>query len=222
MMSCVSRNAGKTEAPPAVRAVAPGWRDPRLWVGIVIVAISVVAGARLIGGADDSIGVWAAADDLGAGDTVEVDDLVARRIRFVDAADVDRYLATDDPLPADLHLLRGVGGGELLPRAALGTAEDSGVVEVPVAVAQDQVPPSVAAGSVVDVWVSAPDGPGETSESELVLEQVVVIDAPGASDGFGSTGDRQVVLGIPDDQAEQLPRALGAANAGAITIARRG
>lgn len=222
MMSCVSRNAGKNDAPPAVRAVAPGWRDPRLWVGIVIVAISVVAGARLIGGADDSIRVWAAADDLGVGDTVEGDDLVARRIRFVDAADADRYLAIDDPLPADLHLLRGVGGGELLPRAALGTAEDSGVVEVPVAVALDQVPPSVSAGSVVDVWVSAPDGAGEASRSELVLERVVVIDAPGAADGFGSTGDRQVVLGIPDDQAGQLPRALGAANAGAITIARRG
>ena len=47
----VARNLGRPDAvvpPPAVRASTPGWRDPRLWVGVAIVAVSVVGGARLL------------------------------------------------------------------------------------------------------------------------------------------------------------------------------
>ena len=39
----MSRNLGSSRVhpstPTAVRATRPGWRDPRLWVGILIVAI---------------------------------------------------------------------------------------------------------------------------------------------------------------------------------------
>ena len=54
-------------ATPAQRVRRPGWRDPRLWIGVVLVAGSVVAGARLLAAADDTVQVWAAATDLGAG-----------------------------------------------------------------------------------------------------------------------------------------------------------
>src|SRR5687768_11311810 len=70
----VSRDLGSSvalhDAPQAVRATRPGWRDPRLWVGILIVAVSVVAGARLLAAADDTVTVWTAVRDMGAGDTV--------------------------------------------------------------------------------------------------------------------------------------------------------
>jgi hypothetical protein len=40
--------------PPATRATTPGWRDPRMWVGIAIVAASVVIGALVLGASDDA------------------------------------------------------------------------------------------------------------------------------------------------------------------------
>jgi hypothetical protein len=43
---------------PALRVRRPGWRDPRLWIGVVLVAGSVVAGARLLAAADDTVQVW--------------------------------------------------------------------------------------------------------------------------------------------------------------------
>src|SRR6478736_5540715 len=67
----VSRNLGSSRVhpstPTAVRATRPGWRDPRLWVGVLIVAVSVVAGARVLAAADDTVAVWAVAADAGPG-----------------------------------------------------------------------------------------------------------------------------------------------------------
>ena len=44
---------------PAVRRLRSSrWRDPRLAVGVVLVAASVVVGARVLAAADDTVAVW--------------------------------------------------------------------------------------------------------------------------------------------------------------------
>lgn len=211
--------SGAPRALPALRHRGGGWRDPRLWVGLLLVAGSVVVGARVVAAADDSVAVWATAGDLGAGDVVGADDLVARRVRFDPAGDVERYLLADEPLPADLALTRAVGAGELLPRAALGPVDDLDTVEVPLAVGPAQVPPSVVEGSVVDVYVAPPDARGP---ADLVLEDVVVVDAPPVASELGTVGDRQLVLAVPEEQVDALPEALGAAAAGTVVVVREG
>ena len=107
-----------SDVPPALRGQRPAWRDPRLWIGIVLVAASVVVGARVLAAADDTVQVWAAARDLGAGQRVEADDLVAQRVRFADADALEGYFTVDDELPADLELTRSVAAGELLPQGS--------------------------------------------------------------------------------------------------------
>jgi len=210
---------GRVRATAAVRHRGGGWRDPRLWVGLLLVAGSVLLGARVVAAADDSVAVWATAGDLGVGDVVSADDLVVRRVRFDPAEDLARYLPADEPLPADLALTRAVGAGELLPRAALGPVGDADVVEVPLAVEPAQVPPSVAEGSTVDVYVAPPDARGP---ADLVLEDVVVVDAPPVTAELGSVGDRQLVLAVPEEQVDRLPDALGAAAAGTVVVVREG
>lgn len=204
--------------PQAVRATRSGWRDPRLWIGVLIVAVSVVAGARLLAAADDTVVVWSVAEDAGPGARLDAADLEPRRVRFADEADLSAYYTVDDELPADLVLVRGVGAGELLPRGAIGAA-DSGadVVELPVAVDTEQVPPSVAAGSVVSVYLvgSRADGP--------LLEDVTVVDAPSLESTFGSTtGRRQLVLAVPDDLATSFLDELGRVQQPLLTVVRRG
>ena len=109
----------------------------------------------MLAAADDTVAVWAVAGDLGAGDAVTADDLVVRRVRFAEAADLDRYFGGDDALPDGLQLVRG----RRRRRAAAAHARSarpatSGLLQVPVAVDAERVPPSVAAGSVVDVYVA--------------------------------------------------------------------
>jgi hypothetical protein len=221
----VSRNLGP-DAPPATRATTPGWRDPRLWIGIAIVAVSVVAGARLIGAADDSIEVWAVSQDMGTGDSVTADDLVAHRVRFADSADLDGYFRVDDQLPADLRLRHGIAAGELLSRAAVGPAADSHTVQLPVAVDSSRVPPSVEAGSIVDVYVTgtlgADAGPGGRDRSQAVLTQVTVIDAPPLDESFAVSGERQLVLGVTSQDAARFFRVVASLDDPGLTVVRRG
>jgi hypothetical protein len=217
-----SRTPESATVPPATRAGRAGWRDPRLWIGVLIVAVSVVAGARLMASADDTVSVWAVAADAGPGARLSGEDLVAHRVRFADPDDLGGYLRVDDELPADLHLVRGVTAGELLPRAALGDAAAAGdTVELPVAVDADQVPPSVHAGSVVDVYLLG--AAGRASGTGPILGEATVVDAPSVDATFGSTtGRRQLVLAVPEDDASAFLDALGRAEDPVLTVVRRG
>ena len=226
MIAAVSGNLGTPGAPstalPAVRLSRPGWRDPRLWVGVLIVVVSVVAGARVLAAADDTVAVWAAARDMGAGDELAAGDLVLRRVRFGDVGALDRYYAAGSDLPGGWQLTRGVGAGELLPRSALGPAGDDGLVQLPVAVDAELVPPSVAAGSVVDLYVLSTGGARCPSRCAPVLQRVTVVSASSLDEGFGASGQRQLVLGVADDQARAYFEVYGATDAPAVTVVRRG
>ena len=220
----MARNLGVSGVPVAVRATRPGWRDPRLLIGILIVAASVVAGARLLASADDSVSVWAVAADMGAGDTVTSDDLVARRVRFAEGADLDRYFGSDAALPDGLQLLRGIGAGELLPRTAVGAPDESGLLQVPIAVDAEQVPPAVAAGSTVDIYLVPTAGSdcGSPCSGGPVLTGVTVVDASAVDEGFAATGKRQLVVGVEADDASRFFKALGAGDGPTITVVSRG
>jgi len=194
-------------------------------VGAAIVAVSVIAGARVMGTADDSVEVWAVASDMGTGDTVTADDLVVRQVRFVDPGQLDTYFPADEELPADLSLRRGVGAGELLPRAAVGASADTETLHLPVAVDAALVPPSVQSGSVVDVYLTGASDEGSPAaggRGRAVLSGVTVIEAPPLDEGFAVTGQRQLVLGVGEDDAARFFRQVGGLDAPTLTIVRRG
>ena len=220
---------GLSGAPAAQRVQRAGWRDPRLWVGVAIVAVSVVAGARLLASADDTVPVWVAAGNLAAGAPVTAADLEPHRVRVAVADDVDGYFSATER-PPDGVLLRGVGDGELLPRTAVGPVGQRGTVQVPLSVDPEQVPPSVGRGSVVDVYVlgdPAGPSPGATAgatagvDAEPALAGVSVVDAPDVEDSFVVSGKRQLVLAVPEQQAKQFFGLIGATDAPTLTVVRR-
>lgn len=190
MMCAVGNNLGTTTsaaAPAAVRVTRPNWRDPRLWLGVAIMAICVVAGARLLASADDTAEVWALRGDHAAGSVLSADDLRVDRVHFADAADVSGYVRVGDPLPDRLTLLRAVGAGELLPRGAVADGAASRLAQLPVSVDAADLPSGLAPGSAVDVYVvarsSAQERPSALKAGQVVpvLAGVTVLDV-GAAD----------------------------------------
>ena len=217
------------DVPVALRGHRPAWRDPRLWVGIALVAASVVVGARVLAAADDTVQVWAAATELGAGQRIDADDLVAQRVRFADDDALAGYFTVDDQLPADLELTRSVTAGELLPRGAVGTPEQTGLVELPVAVEPELVPPSVEPGDVVDIYVVAPisaDTEGAQAHQPPpegpALAGATVVDAPELASSFGTSGKRQLVLAVPEAAAPAFFALLARFDSPSLTVVRRG
>lgn len=213
-------------SPPATRQVRRPWRDPRLVVGVAIVALSVVLGARLLGGADDTVGVWAARTAVRAGQPLAPGDLVRREIRFDSQQQADLYLSADSPVPAGATLRQDVGTGELLARSALSGDDAAPLTEVPLSVATDAVPETVRVGSLVDVWVSPDPGvrvaqTADPGRATLVFDDVRVVAAPRSATALGPSATRQVIVGLDGSQAADLPEALARLSGGSVLLTRR-
>lgn len=222
-----ARGAELPASPPATRHRAGFWKDPRLAVGVALVAVCALLGATVLGGADATVGVWAARVPLTDGQALVAGDLVRREVRFTADGDANRYVSADAPLPAGTVLTRDVGPGELLPRATLGTTDRAAAVEVPLSVPTDAVPATLRPGSVVDVWVTPdPDLAADVSAAKdagsvLVLGRVRVLSVSRAGGALGPTASRQVIVGVEPSQEDALPAALAQLARGSVVLVRR-
>jgi hypothetical protein len=183
---------------------------------VAIVAASVVAGARLMASADDTVAAWSAARELAPGAALTEADLEPRRVRFGDDADLGAYLLVGDDLPADAQVTRAIGAGELVPASALGDRTASGLVQVPLSLDPEQVPPAVGPGSVIDLYVL-----GEGRPATPTLAAVAVIDAPDPADALVTTGKRQLVVAVPEGDVQAYFEALNATQQPSLTVVRR-
>lgn len=197
-------------SPPANRSNRSRWRDPRLWLGALLVMASVVIGARVLAAADDTVVVRTVNRTLSAGMAITPADVGVARVHFSSATDAARYWAADDPLPAQAHLTRDVGAGELLTRSAVSGDASTVPHQLPLDVTAAGLPANVAPGDHVEVWaVPKPEEP--RSHPQLVLSDAAVLSVAGTTvAGLGS--DRQVVVSLsnPADTAAVLDAINGA------------
>ena len=74
--------ATPTDSPLARRVARPRWTDRRLWVGIVLVGVSLFGVTRVVASADQTVEVWSAATDLASGVTITSDDVRKSSVRL--------------------------------------------------------------------------------------------------------------------------------------------
>ena len=212
--SSTTSNATPGSSPPAIRLRRPGWRDPRLLVGLVLVAASTLAGARLLAQSDDTVTVWATAGAVRAGDDAGDVELVASRIRLEDGATESSYLSAQTQ-PSGVFT-RDLAAGELVPAAAVSNSE-SDVADVALAVEAGDAPVDLVDGELVDVW-SVPDPAAGRSagDAERVLRAAPVGTVRSGA-ALGSTG-RQVVVSV--DGGVDLGPVLETLAAGRVVLVR--
>lgn len=206
---------GGLASPPAHRAgFRPRWRDPRLGLGIALVAASVLLGAWFTSASDERVWVVQANHDLAAGTVVAAGDLV------VVPASPEAAGAYAGSVPDALvgrTITRPIGGGELIPTSALGGPRAATrLVTIPVEPMHGPV--GLHHGDRVDVYVSPRDA-GAVSDgaasSRRVLADAVVADS--IADTGLATGESAVVLEIPSDAA---PAVVAASRSGVIDLVR--
>jgi len=209
------------DSPAAARLTVRRWRDPRLWVGLVLVAASVVVGARVLAGADDTVGVWALARDVSEGAPLTGDALVVRQVRFSDPEVLDSYLRAGRPVPPDAVLAHDVAAGELLARTSLA-GQEAPAFEIPVVVDSAGAPDDLEVGDVVDVWVGPATGSGSSVAARRMLAGVPVVGTVRATGPFGDAATRQVLLGLDRAGAAGLGPLLGEMASGSVVLVRHG
>lgn len=193
-------------APVALRLRRPGWRDPRLLAGVALVAASVALGSWALRAAERTVPVFVVRDATVPGAALEPAALGIADVRL-GGVDLERYVRADVPLPAGAVALRVVGPGELLPAAAVGSAEDLALRPVGVPVT-GRPPEAVRVGARVDLWFSPPataahDEPAPPSQLAAGLT-VAEVDRPQGAFAAGAT-TVQVLVPVA-----QLPDVLGA------------
>ena len=200
-------------SPPAGRLAAPAWFGSRAVLGVLLVLASVVLGAKVVSAADRSQLVWAASRDLAPGAQLGAGDVERKRVRLF-GDDTRRYLSASGPAPVGYFVRRGIGAGELLPFAALTRpGADLSFRMVTVPVARGHLPPALATGSQVDVYVTPETKPA--TEPRLVLRNVTVLQRPQGRGFSSAASDESVVLQVrPGD----VPLLLAAMSEGRIDL----
>jgi hypothetical protein len=219
-----ARPVGVPEAGPAPavqRLRSSRWRDPRLAVGVVLVAASVVVGARVLAAADDTVTIWSLRNDVPAGSQLTSGDVTVSRVHFEDTADAAHYFDADAEIPSGLVVDHDLVAGELLARSALAEPVSRATSEVPVPLTDGVYPADLEIGDRIDIWVTPTDEAARRRESDLVFHDVPVLQAD-LSDAALSGTTPVVVVGLDSDQAASLDDDLTAFETGSVTLIRVG
>jgi hypothetical protein len=203
--------------PVAARVRRPGWRDPRLLVGIALIAGSVALGSWVVTDAQRTVPVYVARDALVPGAALTADAMVVADVRLGD--DVEAYLRADRPLPPDAVLLRTVGGGELVPSAAVGAAAELDVRAVPVPLT-GPAPSGLVAGGRVDLWWTPADV-AETGRAapEQLADGLTVAELSTPDGAFAAGGARTVHVLVPRSELSTVLGALaGEGTVGVVPV----
>lgn len=192
-----SRPAGAS--PPARRLPRLRWRDARLWLGVALMAVGMIAGARILGADPDTVVVWQASRDLPPGVPP-----VAQPVEVSLGPAATAYLRADEPLGGRLRV--PVAAGALIPADALVQSPQAGIRLVTLAVDPLHAPVGLSGGDVVDVWATEVDAARSiVQEPALVLPQARVAQVDAENLGLG--GEIGVVIEVPQDLAAELVRA---------------
>jgi SAF domain len=212
--------ADNPASPQGARQRRTRWRDPRLWLGIVLVLASVAVGARVLASADDTVAVWEVAHDVPAGREVDTSDLRVTQVHFDEAAVAEQYVPAGQPLGPGAHATRDLHAGEILAASAVSSAATPAIRELPLGVGAAHEPADLRAGDHVEVWAvpgsSTGDGTGGRSAPTLVLRDVTVLSV--GSSGVGVSGERQVLVGL--DPAVDIGSVLRETTGASVVLVR--
>jgi hypothetical protein len=192
------------------------WRDYRLWLGILLVAGSVLVGAFALQRAENFTMVWVATRDASVGEVLSTQDLVTRPVRLTHPAALTPYFTIADQLPTDLTLTAPIQAGALLPRSAIGSSTETAAA-LSLAVDPQRLPDQVHPGSTVDVWVATQEQP-----ARLVFSEVTVLELAQPIDEFDPLAPRKLTIGLPEGANNGVAVLLALAERGTLTVVAKG
>ena len=136
-----------------MRLRKPGWRDPRLLIGLILLTLGIGVGSAVVNAASNTVPVYVAATTLTQGTPLTPGNLVTVDVRIPDHE--DHYLtpayANDEWWQAQPRIARTIAAGELVPLAAVTNDVDLQLrpVMFPLPAGSHD---TVVVGTVVDLW----------------------------------------------------------------------
>ncbi|MEA5453104.1 SAF domain-containing protein [Sinomonas sp. JGH33] len=188
------------DMPSATRLTKPSWRDPRLFVGVLLVLASVAGVVALVRAADTSTAVVVAKEDIAVGQPISAEQLETVDVRLGGVE--GRYIVSGAPTDGKVAIQR-IAKGDLVPASSLGSPDALGRKPVAITVVE-ALPTEAVPGARVDVWIAAPDGRNGFSEPKLVVAAAEIAHVAMAQAAFGGTRETVVQVLVDDVRLPQL------------------
>ena len=162
---------GMTVSEPVRTPRRAFWGDARFFLGILLIVASVAGVWLVVAAARQTAPVYAATNTIVPGEAISSDDL--RVVDVALGALTGEYLTPED-LAGGAVATRTIEDGELVPASAVGAADSARTTSVVVRSTVD-VPASVAAGTVVEVWSAPLLEHGEYDAPRILVADATVV-----------------------------------------------
>lgn len=194
-------------------ARGPKGRKLRTIAAALTITLSLIAGITLIEASNKTVSLWGVARDLGIGSTIHDGDLVLRQAHLDRAANI--YLSGGYE-PLGLYVTRDLRAGELLPATAVAKGDGLAMRRVvTVEIENHHLPPDVARGDLVDLYVTSRGPGGEILAAPERVIGDVVVDSVGINSNSTHFG---VALSLLD---VDVPAVVEAAQRGHLDLVGR-
>ena len=147
------------------------WGDARFFLGVLLVIASVVGVWLVVTSARQTVPVYAAAHTIVPGEAIGEGDLKVVDVALGTLSGT--YLAAGD-LGDAVVATRTIEAGELVPEASVGDPDSARTTSIVVRSAVD-VPASVEAGTVVEVWAAPLLEQGAYDEPRVLVADATVV-----------------------------------------------
>lgn len=184
------------------------WADARFFLGVVLIAASIAGVWLIVDAARTTAPVYVAARTLVPGEAVSASELRIVDVALGAAAPV--YLSPD-ALGEGLVATRTIAEGELVPLGAVGAADAARTTNVVVRSTTD-VPASVVAGTIVEVWSAPPAEQGRFGTPAILVADATVVSVTRDESMIGG-GAASVELVIPRADVAATLTAIAAESA---------
>ncbi len=160
------------------------WKDPRLAIGVILIAGGGVAGSILLGG-ESSVPLLRASAPIAEGSVLSESQFVVAEL----PERVGKDYVRSGQIPDGAVAAHGIEAGDLLPSSAIG--EPGGLLDVtiPLIVAPAS---SVAVGSQVDVWRVQNTTINTAPGARLIAQGAVLVSVEAGGVGAQATAQIRV------------------------------
>jgi len=175
-------------SPKASRLALPRWLDPKLLLGLLLVIVAMLLGARVFASADDTVAVYQVKAAMFTGDPLTADSVSVTRVHFAEGLVADNYVNAAQPLPTGQVVNHDLRAGEMLTQGSVAPKAQTPTVELSVPISTGDIS-LVTKNSRIDVIVvpNSTTGTARVAPTK-VLSNVLVTSVPGGSGGAFSSG----------------------------------
>lgn len=191
----------------SARFQRPGFKDPRLLIGLLLIAVSIVAVIGILRLGNKTAPYYKANRDISVGEKISAGDYSLIDVRLADAENL--YVSEQQGIPEGAVATSRIASGQLLPSASISTQNTDGRRLATVTV-DSAYASTLTAGTQVDVWVSAKqDGAGNSfADPTVVMEGAEISKISNEETLMGGTGKSAVQLLVSEDALGTILRAI--------------